>query len=264
MRITTLNALTAGISRLRNAGGADPSTLYDLENGWVDMAGRVQSRPGTEDGVDLPEGSKGLCSFENAMVVFSNRLLTGLPTGYSVEVLTHPTDPTLELADIWFNAPFLGILYVAAEFENGDVFHYWLRHADAWQANHVYMEGELVEPSTPNGYVYKATRTDTPNIVWAPNVARTVGDVIEPTTPNGYEYECIDTLGSNPRSGTTEPTWPTEDGATVVEDTDLVPPATPTTATPPPDSQLPEDVVDRYGDGLDNGYRGLMTRISDP
>ena len=46
-RIVYLNALKAGISRLRTKGGPDPETLYDLVNGYVTQAGTVESRPGT-------------------------------------------------------------------------------------------------------------------------------------------------------------------------------------------------------------------------
>ena len=36
-----------------------------------------------------------------------------------------------------------------AEFENGDVFHYWLQTGDTWQADHVYQLGDIVSPSVP-------------------------------------------------------------------------------------------------------------------
>ncbi len=61
-RIVTLNAAKGGINRLRVKGGADPSTLYDLVNGYVDQAGVLCSRPGTENTVVLPGGAtKGMC-----------------------------------------------------------------------------------------------------------------------------------------------------------------------------------------------------------
>jgi hypothetical protein len=222
----------------------------------------VVSRPGTTQDAELPTGSKGLCTLNGELVVFSHTMLEDMPDGYRCEVVQHPDDPEQPIATIWFAGPYLGFLYVAAEFSGGDVFHYWLQGGDAWAADTAYSLGQLVEPTVRNGFVYQANRVGDPGLVWAPNVARTVGDVIEPTTPNGFKYECIDTLGANPRSGTSEPAWPTEDGATIAEDTDLIPPTTPTTASQSPDgSQLPDGVTDRYGHGLHQGFAGLLLRI---
>jgi len=48
---------------------------------------------------------------------------------------------------------------------------------------------------------------------WAASTAYAVGDKVVPTTKNGNIYECT-TAGT---SGTTEPTWPTTEGATVTD-----------------------------------------------
>lgn len=246
-RAVALNALKAGIDRQRNKGGADPGSLYDLENAYVTLAGTLVSRPGTTEVAELPAGTHGLCAFEGAMVVFAIAARTPMPAGYTCEIIVHPTAPTTEILEIHYAGPFLGYLYVVVEFVGGDVFHYWLQARDAWEAETVYQLGELVEPTVRNGFAYKAHRLTPPGVVWAPNVPRTVGDVVEPTTPNGYEYEVIDTIGSAPRSGATEPEWPTEEGATISEDTDLSQPTPPTPGGDDGDTRLPQDVIDRYG-----------------
>ncbi len=242
MRITTLNAAKAGINRLRIKGSPSPETLYDLLNGYVNASGQIQSRPGTVVDATLPAGTKGLCAFNGGMVVFSASPKV-VPAGYRCESIAHPTDQAQELVEIHFAAPFLNVLYVVAEFANGDVFHYWLQHADAWKASTSYAEGALVEPTTPNGFVYRAHRIGAAGIPWAPSVARAVGAVVEPTTPNGFKYTAVSTLGANPRSGTVEPTWPKTDGAQVIEDTSgaPAPPADTTPAAPGPQNP------DRYG-----------------
>lgn len=51
---------------------------------------------------------------------------------------------------------------------------------------------------------------------WAAATAYTEGDWIIPTTPNGYKYKCS-TSGISHAS--TEPTWPTSIGSTVVDNT---------------------------------------------
>lgn len=216
-----LNALKAGINRIRTKGGADPSSLYDLINGYVTIDGSIQSRPGTTRHATLPAGTKGLCAFKGGMVVFASAFIT-VPAGYTCEVLIHPTDDTLTLAEIHFAAPFLGYLYVVAEFSDDSVFHYWLRSGDVWQADHVYIPGDIVSPSTPNGFLYQATVKNHPT-AWAAGVARALGDIVQPTTENGWYYTVTEASGTNPSSGQVEPTWPVQDGAEVSEDVDTTP-----------------------------------------
>lgn len=146
---------------------------------------------------------------------------------------------TIALSKIHSAEPFMGALYVVAEFENGNVYHYWLQEGEQWQANHVYKLGDLVYPEVSTGIVYRATRLGSANPPWEANVPRYDGSfgsgydisVIEPTVYNDYYYTCIATTGSNPRSGETEPDWPTVDGATVIESTDN-----------PPDVNIPATV----------------------
>ena len=160
------------------------------------------------------------------------------------------------LEHIHFAAPFMGALYVAAEFSDGNVYHYWLQPGTQWEANKVYKLGDIVYPSTPTGLVYRASRLGSANPPWAPNVPRFDGtggsgyeqSVVEPTVYNDFYYTCIATTGASPRSGTVEPLWPEEDGATVIESTDN--PADvniPTTTTPSGTSTPDSNVTDRYG-----------------
>lgn len=222
-----LNALKAGINRIRTKGGADPSSLYDLINGYVTIDGSIQSRPGTTRHAVLPAGTRGLCAFNGAMVVFSGSAKTGLPAGYSCEVLVHPTDDTQEIAEIHFAAPFLGFLYVVAEFSDGQVFHYWLQSNDPWQASTVYLTSDTVRPASVNGFIYRPTTSNNP-AAWAPNTTYAVGDQVQPTIYNGYAYEVVEIDGDTPDSGNTEPTWIASEGALVYEDVDNTPASTAT------------------------------------
>lgn len=166
---------------------------------------------------------------------------------------------TIPLEKIHFAEPFMGALYVIAEFSNGNVYHYWLQQGEQWEANKVYKAGDIVYPETPTGLVYRASRFGSANPPWAPSVVRYDGtegsnyepSVIEPTVYNDYYYTCIATTGASPRSGLTEPAWPTEDGATVTESADNPPdvniPATTTEVTNTPASS----VTDRYGRFID-------------
>jgi hypothetical protein len=96
-------------------------------------------------------------------------------------------------------------------------------------------------PTANNGFAYKATRQGSAYPAWTGRVVRAIGDRVEPSTYNGYYYEVVDVDGTNPSSGDTEPSWPTEDGALVIEAADGLPgggttttPTTPREPTPVP------------------------------
>lgn len=256
MAVTQLNTAAGGINRQRIKGGPKPDTLYDLLNGYVDGSGAVQSRPGTRTVFKLPAGTRGMCAFDGEMVVFSHKVVEDIPDGVKLEVLTHPQSPDIPLATIHFAGPFLGPLYVTAEFDDGQVFDYWLRSTDTWKAETAYRLDQLVQPSVPNGYVYRPHRLTDPGEIWAPSVERDVGDVVEPTVANGFEYEAVEAYGSPPRSGTVEPEWPTEAGAVVVEESD-VETTPPPTQTPPPPAVPPR--YENPGGGKP-GLTGVTTR----
>jgi len=178
-----------------------------------------------------------------------------------------PTAELIPLKEIHFAAPFMGFLYVSAEFDVSDptvlatfgsVFHYWIQDGNTWEANKDYTINDIVVPSVPNGFVYVASRASAVNPVWSPSVLHTEGDVVEPTTPNGFFYTAIVTEGSNPISGTTEPTWPLADNATVTENSaiDSDQAASIVTAAPQPSTNVPNSTtVGRYGN-LAGGFSG--------
>ena len=261
MRVEILRALEGGITRLRNKGGASASWLYDLLNGYVRQDGSIASRPGTDSEIILPAGTKGLTAANGELVVFSATPKT-MPAGVRCEVLRHPTDATLDLAEIHFAGPFLGdtsgaLLYVAADFENGDVFHYWQRSTGAaWEANKVYGASATVSPTAPNGLMYVAKRLGTAGQPWAPKIDRVLGDKVEPTASNGYTYEAVDMSG-NPTTGSgTEPKWIAADGAEVIEYTMDGGADTPANGPINPiDIYPPDDVVDRYSKDAQVDYR---------
>lgn len=248
-RPVTLNTLKGGINRLRQKGGASQQVLYDLLNGYVTADNSIESRPGTETHATLPANTKGLCAFDGGLVVFSHAAQT-MPAGYSCEVINHPEFPGMEIQEIHFAGPYLGYLYVVAEFADASVYHYWLERRDPWAASTDYVPGDIVEPTVRNGFAYRATRLNAPLLVWQPNVPRTVGNTIEPTVANGFYFEVTATSGSSPKSGTVEPNWPTESGATIFEDTDLTPPEAPVTGNTSTDPTLPPSVDERYAGTL--------------
>jgi hypothetical protein len=207
------------MTRLRRKGAASPSTLFELLNAYITIAGTIKPRPGTVVDMVLPPGTKGLVSHKGQLVVFSHQPTEITDDRYKVVVVRHPVDQTIPLREIHFAQPFMGFLYVVAAFEDGQQWHYWIEELEQWEPNKHYRLGERVFPSVENGYAYTARRKDAPNPVWAAAVPREFGDVIEPTVFNDFKYECVLVTGGSPASGEIEPVWPEVDGATVVETT---------------------------------------------
>ncbi|MBB3802053.1 hypothetical protein FHR47_002301 [Xanthomonas arboricola] len=252
MRQQALSAVKAGITRLRDKGGASPDSVYDLLNGYVTAARTIKSRPGTRIALQLPPGTKGLVYFQGKFVVFASTVIAPPSPEVEIEVLRHPSAPDASLADIHFAMPFLGFLYVVAEFVGGDTFHYWLEKGEVWQPNKTYLPGALVRPTSGNGLAYRLEGDRSGYVPWAPNVPRAVGDVVVPIADNGFKYTVIETSGAAARSGTAEPSWPTNAGETIYEDANITNPMGPGNA-PAQGATVPTSVSDRYGTGNQGG-----------
>jgi len=243
------------MTRLRSKGGASPDALYDLLNGHVTVAQTVKSRPGTRMAHTIPAGCKGLVWFKDTFVVFSHVPLASTDARVKVEVLPHPEDDEdhkTPLKAIHYALPFLGHLYVVAEFVDGVTRHYWLQTGPGWQPNSMYQAGDLARPATgDNGLVYVVVNTHAGLPVWQPDVAYTVGDVVLPAVYTGYRYVVAEVSGERARSGEVEPVWPAVPDATVDEDADDSPRAgTPTSGGgQPPPGQPPRNPDPRYGRG---------------
>lgn len=247
-RSAPLTVIKDGINRLRTKGGARVDSLYDLLNGYVTEAKTVKVRPGTVRVTELPAETKGLVSFDGTIHVFSSGQVE-VPEGFTLHVLAHPdndAETVIALERIHFAKPFMGYLYIVAEFADESVYHFWLQSGGAWEANKIYHHGDIVEPTTPNGIAYQATRLSSPLPSWAPGVPRQIGDQVEPTEYNDFFYTVVDTVGLTPASGEVEPDWPEEDGARIFEDTEGFEDTTPTTTEPPTTQQPTSTVQDRY------------------
>lgn len=247
MRREALTTIKGGLSRIRTKGAALKDNLFDLLNGYVTNARTVRVRPGTFLDQTLVTGTVGLTAFGGKFHVFSNTSVVGLPSNYVLNVLKSPDNETFTITKIHFAEPFLGALYVSAEFSDGNNYHYWLQPTTTWLADTEYELNALVEPTTPDGFAYKATRLGNPFPSWTPNAPRALNDNIEPTVYSGFYFTVTQVIGSNPRSGDEEPIWPTKGGAVIIEDTDATAnPSDPTPPVVPVIPVLPEDFRRRY------------------
>lgn len=179
-----------------------------------------------------------------------------------IDILPPPADGLMRIRKVAFDALYLGRQFVIAQWDDGSWWPYWLPSDGAggsaapWQANHEYNVNASVQPTTPNGYYYTIGNTEFPQ-AWQPSKAYAVADVVVPTTLNGWKYTVITAEGANPSSGTTEPVWPTSDGATVTEEHDESSAQTTAPAVPPSNPG-----GDRYGNLAGGG--GIVTGLRGP
>ena len=251
-RPVNLTTAEGGINLQRTKGSARANTLRDFLNGYVDHDGIPTSRYGSRAQAITAAGTlpKGLTAYKKALYAFAHE-----PVAWATQagqkpvttiVLRNRRDLNSHIRKVWFVGEYMGLLYVAVEYENGDIIHFWLEQVAEWAPDTIYTLGQLVRPpGDDTGFVYAAGRVGAPYPAWAAGVARTVGDRVEPTTQTGWYYEVTAAAGDSPRSGAVEPVWPQVDGAVVYEDVDTGAPDSGVPA-PPSDTALPPSLGDRY------------------
>lgn len=245
MRAVTLSVQKAGISRLRTKGGASPETLFMLRNGYVTTAKTLRARPGRTKVATVSSGTVGLTAYNGQFYVFASTLIPQADPDITCVALPHPTTPARTLARIHFAQPFLGRLYVSAEFDNGEIFHYWVTNAPAWQAGGIYGYLQQVQPTTPNGFYYEAANVSSV-ISWAPGATIVALNERQPTTYNGFKYRAVSVVGTAPvNTSDTEPVWPTTAGGQVTEYS--YGGTTPSTTPPTPPATYPPNIDGEYG-----------------
>lgn len=261
MRPSPLYNLKQGINRLRVKGGANPSSLYDLVNGWIAVDGSVNPREGTIRAQTLNGNTKGLMADNGIFNVFSITQ-QAVPSGYVDNILLDPNDATQTIKTIWFAKPFMGFPYVVAEFANGDVFHYWLQNAGNWAANTVYNTGTLILPlTTQTGLAYLAQRVSAVNPLWQPETGIALNTIVEPTQYTGFQYKAVAVAGASPHTGASEPVWPIVSAGTIQEfgdfDTSATDAGTTQGSTPSTAQPLSTTITDRYGDSTTIANAGV-------
>lgn len=204
--------------------------------------------------------SKGLASFKGNLYTFSHTPLTTPSPTLTVLTLRHPTSQTAALTNIHFVQPFMGFLYVVAQFAvttdypSGFIGHYWLQNPPAWKAGGrlgigTYKANTMVQPTVPNGFYYKCVQLFSPP-AWAPLLQYALSDIVQPTVYNGYFFLVFTETGPGTppaRAGSLEPAWSTNQ-FTLEFSTSAPPPApavppVPRNADPP---GLPGDGTGRY------------------
>lgn len=274
VRAVTLNATKAGMTRLRIKGGASPETLFDLTNGFVNASKCPQQRPGLTWLFNFANPTlgkagnvgitKGTVTYKGIVYTFSHTPLTSGSANFVILTLRHPSSTTAKLTAIHFAQPFMGFMYVVAQFEvtsdypAGFIGHYWLQTPASWKARTQYMDNDMVQPTAPTGYYYQASRVINPP-TWTPllQYKATTGsppygdsaDRVQPSTYIGSYFIVNQVYGPGSalappisRSGSVEPNWTTaglQNGSFTLEFSTATTPPAPTAGTPAPGQVVP-------------------------
>lgn len=184
--------------------GVDPVFGYNLYRG---------TSPGGENyGTDVGNVTTYIDQgFQNsgATLPTGNTTPISVPTGYALNVLSNPHNRAAALDTIWFAKPFMGFEFVVAEFQTGDIVHYWLQNDGTWTTNTDYTTASIILPLPANGLAYQGINRFTTGTVWTPETVVTSGAFILPNSPTGFAYEVIGVAGSPVHTGQVEPDWPT-------------------------------------------------------
>lgn len=220
-----------GINLLRSKGGASAGALFDLVNGYVTAKRTINARPGAVRAAAFAAGTKGMVGFEGKFHTFtSDPTLVSVDPTVRAHLLRRSTAGSATLSKVHNAFPFLGRLYVVAEFDDGGVQHFWLEEPASRTNSTIYAFGSKVQPITPNGFYYEiATPVSIPT--WTANSAVNVGDYRVPSAGGNLKMKATAVqgpAGAQVLTGNTEPTWPTVEGGTFTErryitDTQLLP-----------------------------------------
>ena len=119
-----------GLDNRRMNVTSTPGTLVTLENAHITRGGEIEKRPAFVSLADLPTNTKGLAAAGGQIYVFgevaagSVTFAAGTPANINYVQLQHPT-PATALTKVLSVDFFNGKVYVAAQFADGRIYHYY-------------------------------------------------------------------------------------------------------------------------------------------
>lgn len=117
---------TGGLDTRRLFEASEPNILVRARNGHINRGGEFEKRLAFVPEYELPAGTVGLARTPDSLYVFGHQSEpSGIPTGVTYQRLQHPDDSSTELVRITSAELFKGNLYVAAEFEDGTIHHFF-------------------------------------------------------------------------------------------------------------------------------------------
>lgn len=118
-----------GLDRRRMNVTAPPGTLIELKNAHITRGGEIEKRPAFVEIVDLPSNTIGLAAAAGQIYTFGSAASSAVtfpantPTNLTYVQLQHPSGEALtNVHSVEF---YNGKLYVAAQFADGRIYHYY-------------------------------------------------------------------------------------------------------------------------------------------
>lgn len=123
MPYIVIENFNGGMDTRRMAVAGTPGTLLELTNAHITRGGEIEKRKAFASRYSLPSGTVGMAADKDGVVVFGSGVDPGVPSGVTYQRLQHPSGQALTRILSW--DLYAGKLYVAAEFANGDVYHFY-------------------------------------------------------------------------------------------------------------------------------------------
>ena len=113
-----------GMDRRRSQFSGIPGTLWILRNAFISRGGDIVRAKKFDPAYSLPAGTFGLAGLKGQPYVFGSATSpVGLPFGVQYQQLAAPSTPTM--VRVLDAKPVDGKLYVVAEYDNGNVYHFY-------------------------------------------------------------------------------------------------------------------------------------------
>lgn len=129
------NEFRVGLDHRKSATVADANRLRELKNAYITTGNVIRKRPGLPKIATLEAGTKGLVSGNGVLNTFYEfgAPVTHADTRFVAQVLEHATGAGYApgaIQRVHYGTVFLGYLYVAVEYDDGNVFHYYIDGAN--------------------------------------------------------------------------------------------------------------------------------------
>ena len=115
-----------GMDRRRvNRAAAEAGSCWLLKNAHITRGGDIERHKKFVSTFTIPSGTKGMLAIKSTIYVFGAGSNPGVPAGLTYQRLLHPADASATIASILDARASDGKPYVIAEFDDGNVFHYY-------------------------------------------------------------------------------------------------------------------------------------------
>lgn len=125
MAYQTLDDFRLGMDRRRKRVAGTPGSLWTLKNAHISRGGDIERAKKWVPKYTLPTGqTQGAAAVNDTLYAFGSDASPSMPAGVTYQRLQHP-DGTTALTAVLDWQRFDGKLYVVAEFEDGEVYHFY-------------------------------------------------------------------------------------------------------------------------------------------